>query len=95
MIENHPVILTEFGYAKEDKQADGSYSLDYEKAVFAFADKNDVSWVAWAWTSLFLKHTIFVRTTPHTYDPANGVFEPLTAHGQLIKDNLLKHKEKK
>ena len=93
VLKKHPVILTEFGYTKQDKRADGSYSLDYEKAVFEFADENDVSWTAWAWTSLFLKHTIFVRTVPHTYDPANGVFEPLTAHGQLIKDNLRKHKE--
>jgi endoglucanase len=93
ILDKHPVILTEFGYAKEDLQADGSYSLDYERAIFKFADENDVSWVAWAWTSLFRKHTIFVRKIPHIYNPARGVFKPLTKHGQLIKDNLLKHKK--
>lgn len=86
--EKHPVIVTEFGYTKDDKQADGGYSLDYEVAVFEFAEQNEVSWVAWAWTSLFLKHSIFVRTRPHTYAPSKGVFAPLTPHGQLIKDNL-------
>ena len=88
MADKHPVIVTEFGYTKDDKQADGSYSLDYEVAVFEFAEQNEVSWVAWAWTSLFLKHTIFVRTRPHTYAPSKGVFAPLTPHGQLVKDNL-------
>ena len=65
--------------------------MDYEKAVFDFAEQHDIGWTAWAWTSIFLKHTIFVRTIPHTYAPSKGIFEPLTPHGQLIKDNLLKY----
>ena len=45
MADKHPVIVTEFGYTKDDKQADGGYSLEYEAAVFEFAERNEISWV--------------------------------------------------
>ncbi len=94
IIPKHPVLITEFGYNKKhDTRPDGTISLDYTKAIYKFAEDNELGWTAHAWTSLFLKHSIFVRNKPHTYDPANGVFEPLTEHGQLVKDNLAKNKK--
>ena len=93
LIDKHPIIIGEFGYTHDCKKPDGTYSLDYTKAVYKVAEDNELHWTAWAWTSIFLKHTIFVRNIPHTYDPANNVFEPLTEHGQLVKDNLAKNKK--
>jgi endoglucanase len=94
IIPKHPVIITEFGYTKDCKKPDGTYSLDYTKAVYKFAEDNELGWSAWAWTSIFVKHSIFVRNIPHTYDPSKNIFGPLTAHGRLVKDMLLKYKKK-
>ncbi len=93
IIPEQPLLITEFGYSRTDKLPDGSYSLEYEKSVYTFADDNEIGWIAWAWTSTLIRKSIFVRNKPHTYDPGNGVFEPLTPHGQLVKENLLKHKK--
>ena len=80
----YPVIFTEFGYLN-----DNSDDLAHTSSVIEYAEKNNMSWIPWAWIGpYYLKHNMFDEK--YSADP----YRTPNSFGKLFQDSLAHLKDK-